>query len=75
MMNLSNHAGIQKEELKTGGKTQTRWGPAGLQLIFASSTFGSPSFGGCTYPAISGMHKIEITILEPVTVKEIFNMS
>ena len=45
---ISNHAGMQKEELRAGGKTQTRWGPAGLQLIFVSSTSGSPSCGGRT---------------------------
>lgn len=40
------YAGIQKEELSAGGKTQTRWGPAGLQLMLASSMFGSPNCGG-----------------------------
>lgn len=43
-----NYAGIQKEELRAGGKTQTRWGPAGLQLILDSSTSGSPNWGGRT---------------------------
>lgn len=40
--------GMQNEELRGGGKTQTRCGPAGLQLIFASSTSGNPSRGGRT---------------------------
>lgn len=64
-----NHAGMQKEELKVGGKTQTKWGPAGLQLIFDSSTSGRPRWGGRTYPATRGTHSIEISILEPVSGK------
>jgi hypothetical protein len=39
----NNQGGMQKEELRAGGMTQTRWGPGGLQLIFDSSTSGSPS--------------------------------
>lgn len=60
-----NHAGTQKDELGAGGKTQTRWHPAGLQLILASSIPGSPRWGGWMYPATRGMHNMEITILEP----------
>ena len=44
----TDHAGMQKEELSGGGKTQTRCGAAGLQLMFASSIFGKPSLGGRT---------------------------
>lgn len=49
-----------------GGSTHTRWGPAGLQLIFASPTSGRPSWGGCTYPDTSGTHVTAISILDPV---------
>ena len=60
---------MQNEELRGGGKTQTKWGPAGLQLIFASPMFGNSSCGGRTYPAASGTHSTEISILDPVKVK------
>lgn len=62
-------AGMQNEELRGGGKTQTKRGPAGLQLIFPSPMFGNSSCGGRTYPAANGTHNIEISILEPVQVK------
>jgi hypothetical protein len=48
-----------------GGRTHTRWGPAGLQLMLASPTSGNPSCGGCTYPDTSGTHVTAISILDP----------
>lgn len=61
-----NHAGMQNDELKGGGRTHTKCGPAGLHIIFARFTFGNSSCGGRTYPAPSGTHNIEISILEPI---------
>lgn len=63
---VMHQAGMQNDELKGGGRTHTKCGPAGLQHIFARLTFGSSSCGGRTYPAASGTHNIEISILEPV---------
>ena len=64
--------GIQKEELRGGGETQTKWGPAGLQLILPSPMSGNSSCGGRMYPATNGTHRIEISIREPVYIKFIF---
>lgn len=63
-----NHAGMQNDELKGGGRTHTKCGPAGLHIIFARFTFGNSSCGGRTYPAPSGTHNIEISILEPISI-------
>lgn len=57
---------MQNEELRAGGKTQTRWGPAGLQLMLATSMLGKVRCGGRTYPAASGIHTMVIIIREPV---------